>query len=176
METRINQEKNNLANYKNVELESSIDANDLNININEKRSYLERLNKGVRINLFICMLLFTLLFLAKDNFIFPLLASSFLFLVQLEKSIRFNKYLIYGVLVKKNILEIEFDEKGINKMIREDVNSLTIKKKSVFSLYSKTVYLEVKENDLLIVRQYNIGGWDERKFDEIINTIQKHVQ
>ncbi len=140
---------------------------EFSFNLNESSSYLIRQEESLRLNLLISVTFFVL-FTLFSNWEYGLIVSLFSFIIQLLKAYNRNTYFIKYLCVYDEEIILKYNKKTNNEYIRADRKYFMFKKKIAFNR-TRTPYLAVYYKNDLLIKQFEIGDWNECEFDKIIS-------
>jgi hypothetical protein len=132
----------------------------------EPSNYEERGNSSKRFNFLISFGIFALVSLGS-GWKYGLAIAFVFWFVQYIKSSRWDKYFIVCIEKKDGQVKVRYKEENQQKEIIGSIEDFKIKKEIAFNR-SRTVYLAFYYKESLLLKQFEIGDWNEKVFDEII--------
>lgn len=132
----------------------------------EPSSYRERSNSSRRLNFVISAAIFALVSLGSD-WKYGLAIAFVFWIVQHLKSSRWDKCFIVCIEKKEGQVTVRYKEGNQQQEITGSVDDFRLKKEIAFNR-SRTVYLAIYYKESLLIKQFEIGDWNEEVFDEII--------
>ena len=135
----------------------------------EASSYGERSNSSQRINFLISAGIFAIVTLVSD-WKYGLTLAFVFWIVQYFKSSRWDKYFITRIEKSAEHVTINYKEESHQKEISGSIDDFKIKKETAFNR-TRTVYLAIYYKESMLLKQFEIGDWNEKVFDEIILSI-----
>jgi hypothetical protein len=132
----------------------------------EPSDYNDRSKKSQKINLLISSGIFVFVSLVSD-WKYGLVISFIFFIVQYLKSSRWDKYFITFIEVGNEQIKIRYKEEREEKEIVGKNNDFNFKKEIAFNR-TKTPYLGIYYKGSILIKQFEVGEWNEKKFDEVI--------
>ena len=132
----------------------------------EPSSYKERSVSSQKVNLLVSVGIFALFTIVSD-WKYGLILSVFFLIVQYFKSSRWDRFFITQIEYNKERFIIKYKEENQQKEIAGLINDFIIKKETALNR-TRTIYLAVYFKGSLILKQFEIGDWNEKMFDKII--------
>lgn len=140
----------------------------------EPSSYKKRNRNSQVLIFFISIGIFVIVTLTSYSWKYGLAISIFFLVVQYFKSSRWDKYFITHIETNNKQFVIKYKEKKIEKTVTGNITDFSFKKGNAFNK-TRTVYLAIYYKDTLLLKQFEIGEWTEKIFDEIIHTFYCNV-
>jgi hypothetical protein len=140
-----------------------------NIKYAEPNSYKNRRKSAQIINILLSFAIFVIVAFNsdwKDGLFIALLILT----VQYFKSIRWERYFIIQLNQKDDQIFILYKEQDQKKEISGHIKDFIFKKKIAFNR-TKTPYLAVYYKNNLLIKQFEIGDWNEKEFDKVIDSM-----
>jgi hypothetical protein len=79
-----------------------------------------------------------------------------------------DRYFITYFCLSDSTVEIEYKEGDDEKFLTGNIKDFSFKKKKVLFEKGRTIYLAISYKNALQLKQYELGEWNEKIFDEII--------
>lgn len=138
----------------------------MEINFREIKEYKKRHADSLLTNLVISLIIFLVVF-ASSNQYYAIAISVFFFIVQQYKSNRWDRYFISRIIISHDKITIEYSDKDEKKELSDFTSSIKFEKKLAFNKI-KTPYLAVYHNNVIVIKQFVLPEWSEKKIDEVI--------
>lgn len=132
----------------------------------EPSNHKDRSRNSQRFNVLIAFGIFALVALLSD-WKYGLIIAIVFFVVQYFKSSRWDKYFITDVIVNNEQAIIRYKEENKEKETTGNKNDFKLKKEIAFNK-TRTTYLAVYYKGDLLIKQFEIGEWNEEVFDKVI--------
>ena len=142
---------------------------DFNLEIIEPLGYNDRSKKSQKFNVLIAFGLFAFVSVLSD-WEYGLVIAIVFFAVQYSKSSRWDKYFITNLTLKNEQVFIRYKEENQDREKAGDKEDFKFKKEIAFNR-TKTTYLSVYYKNNLLIKQFEIGEWNEKEFDKVIASI-----
>lgn len=137
------------------------------IHVSEPEGYKVRNFKATKLNFIISFLILLLVAKVSDIY-YGLLLGFFVFFVQYFKAKRWDRFFITHIHFSGKVLNITYMEETNEKILAGNLEDFEFVKKMAINK-TRTPYLSVFYAGELKVKQFEIGQWNEKKFDEVIH-------
>lgn len=134
--------------------------------VKETKPYDKRRKDSLITNLVISLIIFFIVFNNSDQY-YGTIISVFVFIIQHYKSNRWNRFFITKIIFSDGITTVIYSDKNEKKELSDLKTTIRFEKKIAFSKI-KNPYLAVFYKDDLIIKQFVVPDWTEKKIDEII--------
>ena len=134
-----------------------------------RHSYKERRKKSLIVITLVVGVLLIFSLLSGNDIILVSSILLFLFLVQMYRSSKADRYFIKNLKIKNEDIQITYEDRGSEVILAGKLGEMTIKKEEGF----RTIYLSIYKNNELLLQQFIRGDWTEAKFDEVEQYIRK---
>lgn len=134
--------------------------------VKETKPYDKRRKDSLIMNLVISLIIFFIVFNNSDQY-YGTIISVFVFIIQHYKSNRWNRFFIAKIIFSDGITTVIYSDKNGKKELSDLKTTIRFEKKIAFSKI-KNPYLAVFYKDDLIIKQFVVPDWTEKKIDEII--------
>ena len=139
------------------------------LKILEPLSYNEREKKSQTFNILIAFGIFSFIYLLSD-FKYGLFIAIFFFAVQYFKTSRWERCFITEIKLENQELLFKYKEENQEKEILGQQSDFKLIKEIALNK-TRTIYLAVYFKGSLILKQFEVGEWNEGKIDEVIKQI-----
>jgi len=142
---------------------------DFNLKFTEPLGYNERRKSSKSLNILTSLGMFAFISILSDwkyGLVFGILDLT----VQHFKSERWDKHFLTHLILKEDEIFILYKEENQDKEIIGPKKHFRFKKKLAFNK-TKTPYLAVYYKNELLIKQFEIGDWNEKEFDKVIALI-----
>jgi hypothetical protein len=140
-----------------------------NLKFTEPMGYNDRRKNSQKLNFLTALGLFAFISILSD-WKYGLVFAIFDLTVQRFKSMSSDKHFLTHLILKDDEIYIEYKEENQNKEIIGPKKHFRFKKKLAFNK-TKTPYLAVYYKNNLLIKQFEIGNWNEKEFDKVIASI-----
>lgn len=144
----------------------------MEINFKEIKGYKKQHTGSLVTNIAVSLVIFFVV-IASSNQYYAIAISVFFFIVQQYKSNRWERYFISRIIISHDKITIEYSDKDEKKELSDFTNSIKFEKKLAFNKI-KTPYLAVYHNNVIVIKQFALPEWSEKKIDEVIFMISEN--
>jgi len=137
--------------------------------VTEPSSYGERNRSSMKVNFLVSVAIFILVTVVSD-WKYGLVLGFVFWVVQYFKSYRWDKSFITSIEHKDGQVMIKYKNENQQKEISGNIEDFKIKKETAFNR-TRTVYLAIYFKNAPLLKQFEIGDWNEKVFDKIISEI-----
>jgi len=142
------------------------------IDCREQKNYEQRSRSSLIISLIVSGIASIPIALRFD-WIDGLLVGAILLAVQIFSYSRRNKYYILSIAIYGREIEIIYTDVDEKKCIKDRLELFELKKKRDQFTRGRSFYMPIYYQNKLLIKQRDIGDWNEKTFDEVIDAFSE---
>ncbi|HYG38938.1 MAG TPA: hypothetical protein VD908_09975 [Cytophagales bacterium] len=140
---------------------------ELEISLQQQVNYSKRMARSIRVIIFIA-LLFLLILTMFSEWYYGVIIASLIFLIQYFKLVESQRFFITYLKIENKSVVINYYDTNVKRTLIGDLKDFEFKKRLAFLNRSRTPYLLICYKGNSIIKQFELGNWDEVLFKKIV--------